>query len=631
MIKRVAPIIFILVLMFSANLLSQSRTENRMNFHDAESWILFEDYREALPLYQELLALYPENNNLKYRIGQCYLNMPGEKDKAIFFLEEAVKNINPDYRENRFRETGAPFDALYYLANAYRINNQLDKAIETYQLFREKLDPKIYDTNIVAFQIRSCQNAKVLMASPLFIKSVNLGSTINDNNSEYNAVVSDDETMMVFAKSLPFYDAILFSTKVNGVWSEPNNMNDILKIDRNIYPASLSGDGKTLYLYNSDNYDGNIFKTTFNNGTWSPVVKLNDNINTKYWESHAVVSHDNRKIYFTSNRKGTFGGLDIYVSSRDSTGDWGPARNLGPVINTPLNEETPFLSRDDRTLFFSSRGHLNMGGHDIFYSTLLDNGEWSVPLNAGYPLNSTDDDLFFMPLNQGYEGYFSKFSPDGFGKQDIYRLEIFSDNHPRKFPVKGIARIADINLKTNDKIRIIAVNNRNPGQTSEGYADPETGEYELLVNHGDHTVLYEINGIERYRRDIHLPLLSKSDSFILPPALLPLTDFEATLVVDSEKLIISTEKVIHRPLIVRPEHPALVAEKRAAAISELEKAADDESKSKEIHATEDQMLTSAKDEDARKSCRFWYLWFIAGAVIISLLIIFKRKREKDKE
>jgi len=704
MIKKVILIASFLILVISTDMFPQSRAENKMNFHDAESWILFEDYREALPLYQELIGIYPENSNFRYRIGQCFLNMPGEKKKAISFLEDAVKNINPEYREGSFRETGAPYDALYYLANAYRIDNQLDKAVSTYKLFLEKLNPEVYDTSVVAFQIQSCLNAKDLMASPVYIREDNLGNNVNGSTSEYNAVVSDDETMIVFSKSLPFYDAILYSTKVNGTWTEPRNMNELLKIDRNLYPASLSGEGKVLYLYNSENYDGNIFTTTYSDGNWSPITKLNDNINTKFWESHAVVSHDNKKLYFTSNRKGTLGGLDIFVSRRDSTGDWGPAVNLGPVINTIYNEETPFLSRDDRTLFFSSRGHLNMGGHDIFYSSLLDNGEWSAPLNAGYPLNSTDDDVFFVPLNQGYEGYFSKFSPSGFGRQDIYRLEIFSNNHPRKFMVKGVAKVADLNLTTDDRIRVSSVNTRNPDQTSEDYADPETGEYELLVTHGNHTVTYETNGIERFRRDIHLPLTSKADSFIIPPTILPKTDFTAYLdagdeknfilsgrdtltipiivepnsvlkvehwqgdsllfseqfnITDStfnykvgpqqgdirikfsltdkynntsgEEITVSRGKVTARPLIVRPERPEVIAEKRAEAISELEKAAKDEAARKETATGDVQTHETLPDEKSGKNGSLWYLWLIAGAGLFFLLIILLRKRKRDKE
>jgi hypothetical protein len=367
------------------------------------------------------------------------------------------------------------------------------------------------------------------------------------------------------------------------------------------------------------------------------------------------------------------------------------------------NEETPFLSRDDRTIFFSSRGHLNMGGHDIFYSSILNNGEWSVPLNAGYPLNSTDDDIFFMPLNQGYEGYFSKFSPDGFGRQDIYRLEIFSDNHPRKFMVKGVVKVADLNLKTDDRIRINTINIRNAGQTSEDFADPETGEYELLVTHGDHTLIYETDGIERFRRDIHLPLTSKADSFIIPPTILPKTDFTAhldagyeknfissgqdTLIIplkvepnslltvehwqgdsllfseqfrtsdstfnykvapgqvdrkikfsltdqynntSSEEITVTGGKAKVRTRIIRPERTEVLAAKRAEAISEMEKAAKAETR-KETPAEDVPLPSARSDEETGKDCRFWYLWLTAFAGLISLIIILRRKRNKDKE
>ena len=386
MIKRFVLFTLLLASIINLKTTGQSKAENRDKFYDAESSVLFEDYKEALPLYLQLLKSYPDNANFKYRIGQCYINTPGEKAKAISYLEDAVKHIDTKYQEGKFRETGAPYDVLYYLANAYRITNQLDKAIDTYEQFKKNLDTEIYDSVVVNLQIRSCRNAKELMKMPLFIKKTNLGRMINGTGSEFNPVVSDKEDMIVFSRGEAFYDAILYSTKVNGQWTGPINMNEILKVDRDIFPSSLSRDGKTLYLYSSADYDGTIYTSKFEKGTWQPLVRLNDNINTKYWESHATISHDNKKLYFTSNRKGSFGGLDIYLSKRDSTGDWGPAVNLGPVINTPYNEESPFLTQDDKTLFFSSRGHFNMGGYDIFYSTLLDNGEWSVPLNVGYPL-----------------------------------------------------------------------------------------------------------------------------------------------------------------------------------------------------------------------------------------------------
>jgi hypothetical protein len=540
--------------LISSDLFSQSKEENRNSFYDAESWILFEAYKDALPLYQQLLKSYPNNSNFKYRIGQCYINIPGEKVKAISYLEDAVKNINPAYKEGKFNETGAPYDALYYLANAYRINNQLDNALKTYERFSKNLNPEVYDTVIVKQQIQSCQNAKELMKMPLYIKTKNLGNLINGNSNDFNPVVSDKEDFLVYSKSQPFYDALLFSTKINGNWTDPFNLNEILKVDRDLFPTSISKDGKEIYFYSSADYDGIIYVSRFDNGVWNSIVKLNENINTKYWESHATISHDNKKLYFTSNRKGTFGGLDIYVSKRDSSGDWGPATNLGSVINTPYNEESPFLSADDKTLFFSSRGHFNMGGYDIFYSTLLDNGEWSVPLNVGFPLNTTDDDVFFEPINQGYEGYIAKEIPGGFGKQDIYRVEIFSNNHPRKFFVRGMVKVADLIGSLSDSVKVSAMNIKNPDQTIIVYSNPTTGDYEFQLPQGGYKITYEGEGSEKIVRNLDLQLLNPSDSLLLPATILPKTDFVADLNVHTSKTISVTKNdTIIFPLTVEPK------------------------------------------------------------------------------
>jgi tetratricopeptide (TPR) repeat protein/predicted transcriptional regulator len=540
--KRLVLITWLIAAFFNSGLYSQSKKiELRNKFFEAESSILFEDYKEALPVYQELLKVSPDNSNYKYRIGQCYINIPGEKAKAIGFLEDAVKNINPKYKEGKFKEAGAPYDALYYLANAYRITNQLDKALDTYELFRKNLNPEVYDTAVVSFQIQTCRNAKELMSMPLFLKEKNLGDMINDGGSDFNPVVSDDENMIIYSKSLAFYDAILYSTKVDGKWSGPINMNEILKVDRDLFPTSLSKNGKDLYLYSSADYDGIIYVSHFENNTWSLLVKLNENINTKYWESHATISHDDKKLYFTSNRKGTIGGLDIYISERDSTGDWGPAVNLGPVINTPYNEESPFLSDDDKTLFFSSRGHFNMGGYDIFYSTLMENGQWSVPLNVGYPMNTTDDDVFFKPLNKGYEGYMAREVPGGLGKQDIYRIEIYSKDHPRKFFVRGMVKVADLISNASDSVKISAMNITDPNQTVVVYSNPKTGEYEFQLPQGKYQVTYEGAGGGEIVKDLDLPISMPADSFVLPGTILPKTDFVADLNVESNKSISVTK------------------------------------------------------------------------------------------
>ncbi|MFN8242180.1 MAG: hypothetical protein U0X39_15675 [Bacteroidales bacterium] len=524
-------LVFVLIVCVNVKIFPQLKGELKERFYWAETFVLYEEYKDALPLYELLLRVNPKNDNYKYRIGQCLINIPGRKQEAISYLEAAVKNINPKYKEGRYKETRAPYDAYYYLANAYRINNELDKALATYNMFKKNLDAEIYDTSIVDQQIQSCRNAKELMKVPLFVKKENLGSVINDRYADMNPVVSGDETVMVFNKSEPFQEALYFTKKVGDKWTTPVNIIPYLGLgfENQNYATSLSDDGRELYIYRAgEDYDGNIFVTRRkNDDTWTQLEQLNENINTKFWESHATISHDGKKLYFTSNRKGTIGGLDIFVSDRDSSGNWGPARNLGPEINTPYNEETPFLGKDNKTLFFSSRGHFNMGGYDIFYSTLLDNGKWSAPLNVGYPLNGTDDDIFFNPTKDGYTGYFALIDSSGYGLSDIYRIEIFSKDHPRKFYIRGIVQVKDLIDAFSESVKVSALDRKDMNAIVVVYSDPKTGEYKFELPQGEYTLAYEARGAETIKKDLDLAFNSPRDSFQLPGTILPKADFSA--------------------------------------------------------------------------------------------------------
>lgn len=525
-------ILFALLINFSA-VNAQTKREIKDRFYEAESWMLFEDYKEALPIYQELLEMFPDNYNYRYRIGVCYINTPGEKEKSLDFLQEAVLNINPKYKEGKYKEIGAPYDALFYLGTAYRISNQLDKAIETYENFFEGMDHSLYDSTIIKLQIEACHNAKYLKDVALFLKLTNQGEYINDRFFDINPVVSEDENTIVFSRELQFQTGIFYSKKVNGEWGPAIQIQDQLLVDDG-FPTYLSYDGNSLYLYRDENYDGAIYFSNYDNGRWNPAVKLNDFINTKYWESHACVSRDGNTLYFTSNRKDTYGGLDIYVSERDSLGEWGSARNLGPTINTPFNEETPFLDRTDKVLYFSSRGHFNMGGHDIFYSTKLNN-EWSAPVNMGYPVNTTDDDIFFSIVGDGHFAYVSQFDPDGYGGKDIFRVEVFSDDHPRKFFVRGIVKLKDLMEQFSDSVKISALNRSNLDTLIVVYSDPHTGEYEFEIPQGEFSVVYESDGSEKIATDLDLELTHPDDMILVPDRELSKTDFIADILL-TEKL-----------------------------------------------------------------------------------------------
>ena len=430
------------------------RDSLRNLFQDAESWFLFEDFQEALPLYETLLEINPRNYNLKYKIGICLLNDPYQINRAIPYLYDAAKHINRSCITGSFREKTAPPDAIFYLGNAYLVNEMIDKAIETYESFLIVMDREVYDAELVEKQIKACHNAKQLKARPVDIDLTLLDSLINTRYAEVNPVLSGDGTKMAFITKLPFYNGAFFTEKSSEGWSYPQPITQALGFDSDIYPVGLSHDGSEMILYYDDKYVGNLYYSRFEKGSWLPAKKLGKNISTRYWETHACFSKDGKTLYFTSNRKGTYGGLDIYRSHRMPDGKWGAAENLGPTINSRYNEESPLISEDGQTLYFSSHGHYNMGGYDVFSSKKRADGTWGEPKNMGYPINTTGNDLFFQALNNGKSAYYSIDSPLGMGLHDIYRMDIYTESNPRIYEVNGILRTEDgqMDSRTHDII-----------------------------------------------------------------------------------------------------------------------------------------------------------------------------------
>lgn len=634
------------------SLTGQSKSDLRELFVSAEGDLLFEDYAEALPKYMSLLQIYPENYNLYFRIGQCYLNTPGEKDKAIPWLETAAGHMNPDYRSGRLRESGAPYDALYFLANAYRIANDFDRALETYELFLKDVDTEKYDTALVRFQMQTCHNAREMMRRPVFLVDRNLGEGINERFSEFNPVVSADEKTLLFTRELQFYDAIFWSRKNGEQWTEPVNLTPQLGVDQDYYTSSLSPDGQTLLMYRIDTYDGNIYMSRLAGDTWSTVEKLNGNINTRFWESHATMSSDGKKIYFTSNRRESLGGLDIFVSARDSSGNWGPAVNLGPEINTVYNEETPCLANNDRTLFFSSRGHFNIGGYDIFRSDLDENGKWTTPVNIGYPLNTPDDDLFFTPVGNGDRGYHARFADDGFGKMDLFACDIYTQEPPAFTEEKEMEAEAftdTVNMETlTPEVADLSAYLRLISDTLVivSSADPVTVELIAEENSRLDILFFESGSLAKteqfsisdtafaytfmpVRGDNHLSL-KLTDSFG--------NDTVVSVTVKRTDTPARDGKPLYNEIPVRPaaDRTGTAAATRetaetatdAVTAADAATAADETSASVTGSGGPDQSETGTPDQG--RNCTWWWLLVVA-ALIIFFLLWRRRKKKKDEE
>lgn len=435
--KKITLISTLLAFTFCMHNIHAQKDPIRDEFLDAEFFLNQEQYSEALQAYIKVYdAGNQENSNINYRIGVCYINIPGEKTKAVPYLEKAVTNVSSAWKEGLYKEPTAPFDAWLYLGNAYRINYQLDEALVAYRKFLE-LDVKGKKTDLqyAGQQIEAVIRAQQATQKPANVKFENLGRRINSNQHNFQPVFSGDGNSMAFMTSLRFYDAVYFARKVNNTWTNTINITPQIESDGDQYITSLSYDGKKMYLVRVSVFGGDIMESEFSSGRWSKSKMLDKTINTKFFESHASISPDGNTLYFTSNRSESLGEMDIFVSEKDASGNWGLPKNLGDVVNTPLNEESPFICNDGKTLFFSSQGHETIGGYDVFSTVKQEDGSWSKPVALPYPVNTTDDDLYFYPVENGKAGYMALHGEEGFGLADIYFINLYPEIEVAEFIV----------------------------------------------------------------------------------------------------------------------------------------------------------------------------------------------------
>lgn len=428
------------VLLTTAATAKGGNGDARKKFEKAEQLFGNENYEAALPLYLSLDSTDKDNANLAFRIGVCYLNSSTAKDQAMSWLEKAAAKTSEKYKGTSLKEKSAPLSAYYYLGRAYHFNYQFDQAIATFEKFKGYLgntDPEMLrDVNRY---IDMCITGKELVANPVSMKVENLGDKVNSKFSEHSPVITADEATLIFTSRRPnttggkidpadgmYFEDIYMSTRNNdNTWSDPVNMGSPINTEDHDATIGISVDGQKLFIYKDDKGDGNIYFSNLVGDRWANPQKLNDFVNSKAWEGNASISADGNLLYFSSEREGGLGGKDIYVSRKLPNGDWGKAMNLGPRINTAYDDDAPYIHPDGVTLYFASQGHKTMGGYDIFYSTLNpDSSSWSEPVNMGYPVNSTDDDIFYTPTPDNKRAYYSSFKKDGQGEKDIYLITL---------------------------------------------------------------------------------------------------------------------------------------------------------------------------------------------------------------
>lgn len=468
------------------------------------------EYKKALEIYLDQLNNNPDDAAINMKVGLCYLYSE-TKSKAAQYISKAYR-FNPTVND----------DIDYHLGIAFQNTNEFLKAIEHFEAFKKK---KSALTEIANKKIAECRIADSLSHYELNVTIENMGPVINTRFHDYSPLISGDGSTLIFTsnrsdderaiKEGTNYEDIFICRKEGSTWSAPKKISSNINQKYNDAAASLSPDGKTLFLYYEEGA-GDIYISTFDGSDWSSPKPLNKNINTSlFWETSASVSADGSKLYFASNRPGGVGELDLYVSERDGKGDWGKAANLGPLVNTPENEDAPFIHPDGVTLYFSSDGHPSLGNSDIFISEFK-GGKWSKPENLGWPINTWEYDGFFTVSADKKKGYYSTLKEGGQGEADLYSITFMEPKYkPKPKPVEVVVekpkpqpvstdfvdalvtqslekrvvtvlkgKVIDENTADPLSATISLVDNETKKVLSKMTVDGTTGDFELVIPHG---------------------------------------------------------------------------------------------------------------------------------------------------
>lgn len=390
----------------------------------------FAHRKQAAELFILAVNANPKNAKAQLMAGQSIM-LTIQKDQSLEYFRRAWKldpNVHPDI--------------LYFIGQAFHYSEKFDSAILFYDRYNRILSrslnfDKSKKINEVNRKIFECRNAEIYIEHPVDVSIVDMDERINSEYPDYAPTINEDETMMVFTSRRPgdnlnervavdheYYEEIFVSEKVNGVWSPAKNPGPPLNTGYHNASVNLSPDGTEIIIYHDTNGGDLLLSTKQKDGSWSSPKAL-DGINTEFLESSATITQDDKTIYFTSNRPGGYGGTDIYSCELGKNGRWVNIKNLGPLVNTEMDEEGVFVSASGQHLYFSSNGLAGMGDLDIYRSTYDPvRKEWGEPVNMGYPINSAENDIYFVLTKDEKFAYISSLRKQNQGEQDIYKVDM---------------------------------------------------------------------------------------------------------------------------------------------------------------------------------------------------------------
>jgi hypothetical protein len=380
------------------------------------------DFMTAFGIYSKILKTDTGNHELHFKAGVCLFGMNKMDTSSIYYFQKSSASIP---------------EAHFYLGKIYLLKGQPKKAMEELYQFKSINTEENIENSEVSLLIRSCESALKEESRKENYIVRNVGSQINSKYPEYVPLIWNVNGSLIFTSRRSdskgglkdpygrFYEDIYIAQKKQEDWQNPAPFSDNVNSQTHDACVAFSPDGNELIIYRTDEKQtgGDLYLSKYDGEKWSTPVILGPEINTEYLEASACFSADGDEIIFSSNRPGGFGGKDLYRVRKFMNGKFSLPYNLGPTINTELDEDAPYIDKGDNSLYFSSKGHNSIGEYDIFKSVYnKDNYRWMAPENLGMPLNSTNDDIYFMKLDDKPVAFFSSRREGGFGDADIYQV-----------------------------------------------------------------------------------------------------------------------------------------------------------------------------------------------------------------
>lgn len=513
----------LLLVFFTFSSFSQNKREYEREVELGYSNLDDMNYMDALAHYKKAYAI-DSNANVSFLIGYCYMHHPSQKHLAEHYLEKAILNINEHHKDGSLSEKGAPRQSMLWLAQAYHLDYKFDEAEKMFvkyeQFSKVKKDKQEFEETERLRHI--LETAKKRVAEKADWQVENMGDSINSEYPDYSPILSADERILMFthrgkessggelnktADGEYFEDVFVSYQDAKGIWTKAKSIGPFVNSQQHEATVSISPDGQTLIIYKDDGGDGNLYYSSWNGTDWMMPVKYPADINSEYWETHACLSVDGNILYFVSDRNGGYGGRDIYRSKKLPNGKWGKPQNLGPTINTIYEDDAPFLHPNGVDLYFASKGHTTMGNFDIFQTKVFGEADsFATPVALPYPINTTDDDVFFVVSPDKRRGYYASAHEDttAFGEKDIYRIYLPPSDESPLVLFKGFVMPAPCDVLPGDLS--VNVTDSLSGELFGTYRPQSgTGSFTMILPPGKTYVFSYLTEGNEFYREVVLP------------------------------------------------------------------------------------------------------------------------------